>query len=256
MTSRSVLGTPVPSEDVPGRMSCEATSGPAGGSTGTRSGGRSPDPVHRGRDMNVRQAPTEATVAHEPTTRELRRVPLVIVHTGDGKGKSTAAFGLLLRAWGQGWPIGVFQFVKSSRWRTGEQAAFAELHRAHEATHVGAPIAWHTLGDGWTFNRRAGGAPQPADLARAAWDLMKEAIAQQTFGMILADELTHPIRYGWLDADEVAATLRDRPGHQHVIVTGRGCPQPVLDVADLITEMRKVRHPFDSGHRGQAGIEW
>lgn len=79
--------------------------------------------------MNVRQAPTEATVAHEPTTRELRRVPLVIVHTGDGKGKSTAAFGLLLRAWGQGWPIGVFQFVKSSRWRTGEQAAFAELHR-------------------------------------------------------------------------------------------------------------------------------
>ncbi len=191
----------------------------------------------------------------EPTTRDLRHQPRLIVHTGQGKGKSTAAFGLGLRGWAQGWSIGVYQFVKSDKWRTGERAAYAALHDRHIATGQGGPIVWHTMGAGWTWLRSAAALDQTA-LALEGWRHVAEALATQRHTLYVLDEFTYPLANGWLDVDEVVATLRARPGTQHIIITGRRAPQPLLDAADLVTDMTKIKHPFDGGSRGQAGIEW
>ena len=190
-----------------------------------------------------------------PTTRERRIQPRLIVHTGDGKGKSTAAFGLGLRGWAQGWSIGVYQFVKSGKWATGERTAYAALHARHIATGEGGPITWHTMGAGWTWLRATGGFDQ-AELAREGWRHVTTALAEQRHHLFILDEFTYPLANGWLDVDEVVATLRARPGTQHVVITGRRAPLPLLDAADLVTEMTKITHPFDGGARGQAGIEW
>ena len=195
------------------------------------------------------------------TTAQRRRRPLVIVHTDDGKGKTTAAMGLALRAWHRGWPVGVFQFVKSAKWRTGEEAALRALGDVHATTGAGAPVTWEAMGLGWTWSRpsldAAGAeASEPADLAREGWEHVKTLLQAQTHTLYVLDEFTYPVARGWVDADDVVATLASRPGTQHVVVTGRRCPEPILDAADLVTEMTKVRHPFDAGQRGQAGIEW
>lgn len=189
------------------------------------------------------------------TTRERRRQPRLIVHTGDGKGKSTAAFGLGLRGWAQGWSIGVYQFVKSGKWHTGEQAAYAALHEHHLATGAGGPIAWHTMGAGWTWLRATHTRDQAA-LAREGWRHVAGALAEERHSLLILDEFTYPLANGWVDTEEVVATLRARPGVQHVVITGRRAPERLLDAADLVTEMTKITHPFDAGARGQAGIEW
>lgn len=187
--------------------------------------------------------------------RDLRHQPRLIVHTGDGKGKSTAAFGLGLRGWAQGWSIGVYQFVKSGKWRTGERSAYAALDAHHRATGEGGPITWHTMGAGWTWLRATADLDQAA-LARAGWEHVAEALAAQTHDLYLLDEFTYSLARGWLDVDAVLATLTARPGTQHVVITGRGAPQALIEAADLVTDLTKVKHPFDTGARGQAGIEW
>ncbi len=190
-----------------------------------------------------------------PTGREARLQPRLIVHTGPGKGKSTAAFGTALRAWNQGWSIGVFQFVKSDRWRTGERAAFEALAEIHATTGRGGPVEWQTLGAGFTWLR----GTDPDDhraLARAGWTYVAERLASETHRFYLLDEFTYPLARGWLDTDEVVATLRARPGTQHVVVTGRGAPQALLDAADLVSDIRDVKHPLAAGAKGQPGIEW
>lgn len=195
------------------------------------------------------------TTDHEPTTAELRHQPRLIVHTGNGKGKSTAAFGLGLRAWAQGWSVGVFQFIKSGRWHTGEQQAYAQLKAAHEATGVGGPIDWQCLGPGWSWLRSTENVDQ-AGMAVAAWEHVRELLAAQTHRLYILDEFAHVLNKGWLDPELVAEVLKNRAGNQHVIITGRNCPQAVIEVADLVTSMDKIKHPFDKGERGQAGIEW
>lgn len=193
----------------------------------------------------------------EPTTREARHRPLLVVHTGNGKGKTTAAMGLALRGWAQGWSIGVFQFVKSGRWRTGEQAAFAELDRAHRERGLGGPVTWENLGRGWSWSRPHADAPIDAEaLARDGWDHVAGLLAGQAHDLYVLDEFTYPLARGWVDLPTVLATLRDRPGHQHVVITGRRAPAELLALADLATDMTKLAHPFDTGQRGQAGIEW
>lgn len=193
------------------------------------------------------------------STRARRHAPLLVVHTGDMKGKTTAAFGLALRAWAAGLPVTVFQFVKSATWRTGEEAAFAALGRAFAATGEGAPVEWHVMGRGWSWSRGNAtpeGEAAAREAARAGWAEVARRLAAGRDGMVVLDEFTYPLAWGWLDVAEVVATLRDRPGFQHVVVTGRRAPGALLDAADLAVEMTKITHPLDRGAKGQKGIEW
>jgi cob(I)alamin adenosyltransferase len=184
------------------------------------------------------------------TTRQRRNRPLTIVHTGTGKGKSTAAFGLALRAWNQGWPIGVFQFVKSAKWRVGEERALRVLGDSGE----GGTVAWHKMGEGWSWVQRDLDSSEEA--AREGWQQVRRDLAARTYRLLVLDEFAYPMHWGWVDTAEVVETLRDRPGDQHVVITGRNVPQALLDAADLVTDMGKVKHPMDAGQKGQRGIEW
>ena len=179
------------------------------------------------------------------TTRQRRNRPLVVVHTGDGKGKSTAAFGLALRGWNQGWSIAVFQFVKSAKWRLGEQTAFEQLG-----------IEWHKMGSGWSWSRKQGDEEDHAAAAVEGWAEIKRRIAAEEHDLLLLDEFTYPVNWGWVDVDDVVETLANRPGHQHVVITGRRADPRLVEVADQVTEMTKVKHPMDVGQKGEKGIEW
>jgi cob(I)alamin adenosyltransferase len=190
------------------------------------------------------------------TTRQRRNRPLLVVHTGDGKGKSTAAFGLALRGWNQGWRIGVFQFVKSAKWRIGEQSVLERLGRLHEETGEGGPVEWHKMGSGWSWSRKQGEEEDHQAWAAEGWQEIKRRLAAQTHDLLVLDEFTYPINWGWVDIDDVVETLAGRPGFQHVVVTGRRADGKLVAVADLVTEMTKVKHPMDAGQKGQKGIEW
>lgn len=190
------------------------------------------------------------------TTRQRRNRPLLMVHTGDGKGKSTAAFGTALRGWNQGFAIGVFQFVKSAKWRVGEQAVLERLGALHDQTGEGGPVQWHKMGSGWSWSRKAGAAEDHAGDALAGWTEVKRRLAEQTHDLYVLDEFTYPINWGWVDIDDVVETLRNRPGHQHVVITGRRADPKLVEIADLVTEMTKIKHPMDAGQKGQRGIEW
>jgi cob(I)alamin adenosyltransferase len=189
------------------------------------------------------------------TTRQRRNRPLLIVHTGDMKGKSTAAFGLALRAWNQGWGIGVYQFVKSAKWRVGEEAAFTALGRLHQQTGEGGPVAWHKMGEGWSWIQR-GPDDDHAENAREGWAQIKRDLAEERFGCYVLDEFTYPINWGWIDVQDVVEALAQRPGRQHVIITGRRADPALVAAADLVVEMTKIKHPMDDGQKGQRGIEW
>lgn len=190
------------------------------------------------------------------TTRQRRNRPVVIVNTGDGKGKSTAAFGMALRGWNLGWSTAVFQFIKSGRWRVGEEAAFRALGRIHEETGEGGPVQWEVMGTGWTWLRATSAGEDPAEVARQGWHRVRDLLAAQAHTLYVLDEFNHVLDKGWVDVDEVVQVLRQRPGTQHVAITGRRAPQALIDAADLVTEMTKIKHPFDHGQRGQQGIEW
>ena len=190
------------------------------------------------------------------TTRQRRNQPLLVVHTGDGKGKSTAAFGLALRAWNQGWSIGVFQFVKSAKWRIGEQAALEALGHLHDSTGIGGPVEWHKMGSGWSWSRKAGTEDDHAEAAREGWQEIKRRLGEGTHQLYVLDEFTYPVNWGWIEVDDVVTTLLNRSTDQHVIITGRNADPRLIDAASLVTEMTKIKHPFDSGQKGQRGIEW
>ncbi|MDT5388590.1 MAG: cob(I)alamin adenosyltransferase [Mycobacterium sp.] len=190
------------------------------------------------------------------TTRARRNAPLLAVHTGPGKGKSTAAFGMALRAWNQGFDVAVFQFVKSAKWKVGEEQAFRELGRLHDEQGIGGPVQWHKMGSGWSWTRKHGDEVDHAAAAAAGWAEIARRLAAQTHDFYVLDEFTYPLKWGWVDVDDVVSTLTARPGNQHVVITGRDAPQRLLDAADLVTEMTKVKHPMDMGRKGQRGIEW
>ena len=181
------------------------------------------------------------------TTRQRRRQAVLAVHTGHGTGKSTAAFGMALRAWSAGWDIGVFQFVKSPKWRVGEETALKAL---------GERITWHKMGEGWSWIQRPGAERDHAVEAAEGWAQIKRDLAAETHRFYVLDEFTYPMKWGWVDVADVVATLAARPGTQHVVITGRDAHPDLLDAADLVTEMTKVKHPMDAGRKGQQGIEW
>ncbi len=186
------------------------------------------------------------------TTRQRRNRALVVVHTGQMKGKSTAAFGLALRAWNQGWPIGVFQFVKSAKWKVGEERALLVLGSSGQ----GGTVVWHKMGEGWSWTRKAGSDEDHAANALEGWEQVKRDLAAETYGFYVLDEFTYPMTWGWVDVDDVVRTLRDRPGSQHVVITGRNADPRLIEVADLVLKTTKVKHPMDAGQKGQRGIEW
>jgi len=186
------------------------------------------------------------------TTRQRRNRPLLVVHTGEMKGKSTAAFGLALRAWNQGWSIGVFQFVKSAKWKVGEEQALRVLGAAQE----GGSVAWHKMGEGWSWTRKKGEDADHAANALEGWEQVKRDLAAQTYDFYVLDEFTYPMKWGWVDVADVVDTLRDRPGTQHVVITGRDAHPALVEAADLVMETTKVKHPMDAGQKGQRGIEW
>ena len=190
------------------------------------------------------------------TTRQRRQLPITAIHTGHGKGKSTAAFGMALRAWNQGLNIGVFQFVKSAKWKVGEETVFKRLGELHADTGEGGPVQWHKMGEGWSWSRKKGSDEDHARDAAEGWAEIKRRLLAEEHDFYVLDEFTYPIKWGWVDAADVAETLANRPGRQHVVITGRDADPKLIDVADLVTEMTKVKHPMDVGRKGQKGIEW
>ncbi|KIQ20748.1 cob(I)yrinic acid a,c-diamide adenosyltransferase [Rhodococcus sp. Leaf7] len=190
------------------------------------------------------------------TTRQRRNLPVLAVHTGPGKGKSTAAFGMAMRAWNQGFDVAVFQFVKSAKWKVGEESVFRTLGDLHDDTGVGGAVEWHKMGSGWSWSRKRGDEVDHAEDAREGWAEIASRIRDERHRFYVLDEFTYPLHWGWIDVDEVVSTLADRPGNQHVVITGRNAPQALMDAADLVTEMTKVKHPMDAGRKGQRGIEW
>jgi cob(I)alamin adenosyltransferase len=189
-------------------------------------------------EMQVETPPSEKP--YEKPEGERRG--LVLVHTGDGKGKSTAAFGLAFRALGRDKAVKVFQFMKVPSARFGE-------HRLAE--RVGLPI--EGLGDGFSWKSKD--LEHSAQLARDGWAKARAAILSGDYFLLVLDEVTYPLIYGWLDLQDVLDTLAQRPAHVHVCLTGRRCPQEIIDIADTVTEMKLVKHAFQAGVPAQRGIE-
>ena len=199
--------------------------------------------------------PTEVP-ADGLTTRQRRRRPLVVVHTGPNKGKSTAAFGMALRQWTAGADVAVFQFVKSAKWRVGEETALKALGELHASTGQGGPVEWHKMGEGWSWSRKPGSEEDHAEAAREGWAEIRRRLEVDAHDFYVLDEFTYPLKWGWVDVDEVVEVLTNRPGFQHVVITGRDAPQELIDAADLVSEVTLVKHQMEQGIRGQQGIEW
>jgi cob(I)alamin adenosyltransferase len=193
---------------------------------------------HRAK-MAKRKAVQDAEVASKTIEKGL-----LIVNTGPGKGKSTAAFGLMLRALGHGWRVGVVQFIKGA-WETGERRALDAF---------GPQITWHTMGEGFTWETQ----DKARDIAAAhrAFEKAKELMADPDIRLLVLDELNIALRYDYLPLDEVVATLAARRPDLHIVVTGRNAKPELIAAADLVTEMTLVKHHFTAGVKAQAGIEF
>jgi len=168
---------------------------------------------------------------------------LVLVHTGDGKGKSTAAMGVALRALARGWRVLVVQFVKSGEWRSGEQEMLERL---------GAD--WRAIGDGFSWD--SDDLEASAGLAREAWAAADAALAGGTHGLVVLDEVTYPMAWGWIDAGVVVAAIAGRREGVSVIATGRDAPESLVEVADTVTDMRSVKHAYEAGILAKRGIDF
>jgi cob(I)alamin adenosyltransferase len=200
---------------------------------------RSDNERHRDK-MIKRKAVQDAEVASKTVAQK----GLLIVHSGLGKGKSTAAFGLLLRAIGHGWKVGVVQFIKGA-WETGERRAVAAF---------GDQVRWRTMGEGFTWETQD--RDRDIAAARAAWTAAVEMMADPEIRLIILDELNVALRYDYLPLEEVVATLTGRRDELHVVVTGRNAKPELIEAADLVTDMGGVKHHFSAGVKAQAGIEF
>lgn len=191
--------------------------------------------------------PMEPATNEPPTERPGRaseRVPSrILVHTGDGKGKSSAAMGVMLRAVSAGWKVAVVQFVKSGKWRTGEEAAGRALG-----------VDWWSLGDGFTWDSED--MDRTEAVAREAWLAAADLIRAGTHRLVVLDEITYPMNWGWIDARDVVDTIRSRPAQVSIVLTGRDAPAELREIADTVTEMVSEKHAFDQGIVAMRGIEF
>jgi cob(I)alamin adenosyltransferase len=199
----------------------------------------SAEDAHHAEKMRKKQIAQAKIMANK--TREKG---LLIVHTGKGKGKTSAALGMVVRAIGHGMKVGIVQFVKGAM-QTGEASVFAAFPDNVEFKPMGEGFTWDTQD-----------RSRDIAAARRAWDEVKRMIADPAYQMVLADEMNIALRYDYLPLDEVLKELAAKPEMKHVIVTGRNAPEPLIEAADLVTEMAMVKHPFRSGVKAQAGIEF
>ena len=174
---------------------------------------------------------------------EDKRKALVVVYTGNGKGKTTAALGMILRAWGRGMSVGMLSFIKNENANFGEERAARKM--GFELIPLGAGFTW--LSKDLDKDRA---------LAQRCWALCREKIESASYDVLVLDEMTYPLNYGWLDLGEVLEVLRHRPPSLHVVITGRDAPAALIEFADLVTEMREVKHPFQEGIKAQAGVDF
>ena len=172
-----------------------------------------------------------------------RSTSLVLINTGHGKGKTSAAVGVMARGWARGWRVGVVQFLKSGKWKTGERKL---------ADHLG--VEWHTLGDGFTWESTD--LDETAAKGRHAWDVAAGKLVSGDFDLLILDELTYAVKYEWVPVEEVVAGIRDRAEGTNVVMTGRDAADELVELADTVTEMRKVKHAYDRGIKGKKGIEY
>ena len=168
---------------------------------------------------------------------------LVIVNTGDGKGKSTAAFGIVMRAIARDWRVGVVQFLKSGEWHVGEEKTARQLG-----------VDWFAIGEGFSWDSKD--LTEDEAVARAAWKQAAELINGDEHRLVVLDEITYPMNWGWIETDAVVATIRDRPKNVNIVATGRDAPAALVDVADTVTEMRNIKHAYDSGIVAKKGIDY
>lgn len=204
--------------------------------------------------MSTEELPTQSQATEAQTDQAEEEGPqsvkgprinvgLVIVNTGKGKGKTTAALGLALRAWGRGLKVIILQFIKHSTANFGEQRAAQKMG-----------LEMRAMGDGFTW--RSQDLDKTADLAVAHWEDCKEIIASGEYDVIVLDEFTYPMHYGWIDTNDVIEVLKNRPEMQHIIITGRNAPEALVEYADLVTDMQVVKHPYQKGIKAQPGIEF
>ena len=171
---------------------------------------------------------------------------LLVINTGTGKGKTTAALGMVFRHIGHGWPVAVVQFIKSPTWDTGEAKLLAKFPEL---------ASLYIMGEGFTWETQD--RERDIAAAAAAWERAKELIRDDHYRLVLLDEINIVLKYGYLPLADVVTFLRDeKPADKHVVITGRHAAPELVEIADLVTEMRHVKHPFDHGQKGQRGIEW
>jgi cob(I)alamin adenosyltransferase len=194
-------------------------------------------------DAAPEQPPTQPPT-DDPRPSGMRSADsLVMVNTGDGKGKSSAAFGVMVRAIARGWKVGVAQFVKSGDWKVGEETIGRQLG-----------VDWYALGDGFTWDSTD--LDHDRGLAQQGWATAATLICAGEHQLIVLDELTYLINWGWIDGDEVVGVIASRPSHVNIVITGRDAPAALIDIADTVTEMRNVKHAYDSGVAAKRGIDY
>ena len=173
-----------------------------------------------------------------------RREGITLVHTGEGKGKSSSGFGVVFRAAGWGLKVCVIQLIKG-KWKTGESQAAERFEN----------IEWHAMGDGFTWDTK--NPEKDIETSRKIWEFAKDKIRSEEFDLVMLDEINYCCGYGWFTGEEIATFIKEeKPKWMHLILTGRDAPQEVIDVADTVTEMRKVKHAFDSGVLAAQGVEF
>ncbi|MBY0475137.1 MAG: cob(I)yrinic acid a,c-diamide adenosyltransferase [Nitrosomonas sp.] len=181
-------------------------------------------------------------VIDEAIARANREQGLLLILTGNGKGKSSSAFGMLARALGHGMRVGVAQFIKG-RSDTGEEAFFSKQDN----------VIWHVLGEGFTWDTQ--NLERDTETAQRGWVIVQKMLCDSSIKLIVLDELTYPLKFGWLDIAAVLNDLRNRPSMQHVVITGRAAPDALCEMADTVTEMADVKHAFRAGIQAQKGID-
>ncbi len=187
---------------------------------------------------------TSAPLADDPRRPDTRRArSVLIVNTGDGKGKSTAAMGMVMRSVARGWEVAVVQFIKSGDWKVGEEKMGRQLG-----------VDWDVGGDGFSWDSED--LERSAELNRDVWRLAKARIEEGRHRLVVLDEITYPINWGWIEVEDVVAAIANRPANVNVVVTGRDAPDGLIEIADTVTEMRPVKHAYDQGIAAIRGIDF
>lgn len=186
----------------------------------------------------------EEPLTEDPRPDGLRSAPsLVVLNTGNGKGKSSSAFGMMVRGLAVDWNVAVCQFIKSGDWRVGEEKMGRKLG-----------VEWHSFGDGFTWD--SDNLDHDRNIARKGWEQAAAVISGGDHQLVILDELTYLCSWGWIDTSEVVGTIKQRPDHVNIVITGRDAPQDLIDIADTVTEMTEIRHAYSQGIRAKRGIDY